>query len=291
MGKHTPPYNFGGLPERYTREDKAKIAIVPVAFDLTSSWMAGSRFGPRALIEASAYIELYDTETQTEVVDHGVLTAPEVTAESTQALNEKVYQAVTEQLDAGRFTVTLGGEHSVAFGAYQAHHERHENLSVLHLDAHTDRRNEFEGDPFNHACTLRRISELNPDILSVGIRSLDRSELEFLDFDNVWFAKDIHGALDWIPGLVGRLQPNVYLTFDLDVFDPGIMSSTGTPEPGGMDWYTALALLRAVIRARTLVGFDVVELKPVENNKAPDFMAAKLVYKLLSYIFEQKRND
>jgi agmatinase len=280
-----PPYNFGGLADEFTHGDQARIAVIPVPFDLTASWMRGTANGPRATIEASGYLELYDLETQTEVYLQGITTLPDVKAKSTTELNEKVYQAVKTQREQGKFVVALGGEHSIAFGSAKAHIEQFDDLSILHLDAHTDRRDEFHGDKFNHACTLKRISELNPDIISVGIRSLDASELAELDMSRVFLAEDIQASLDWIPQVVEKLKANVYLTFDLDVFDPSIMPSTGTPEPGGLGWYPALALLKAVSDARDLVGCDVVELMPNPANKAPDFLAAKLIYKILSYQF------
>jgi agmatinase len=192
---------------------------------------------------------------------------------------------VSKHLGAKKFVVTLGGEHSISYGAAKAHIEKFSDLSILHLDAHTDRREEFEDNKFSHACTLRRISELNDDIVSVGIRSLDISELQYLDKKKVFYAEDIFHSMNWVEEVVKLLKPNVYLTFDLDVFDPAIMPSTGTPEPGGMYWYQVLNLLKEVTKARNLVGCDVVELSPNEVNKGPDFMAAKLIYKILSYKF------
>jgi len=169
--------------------------------------------------------------------------------------------------------------------AAKAHIEKFPDLSILHLDAHTDRRDEFEDNKFSHACTLRRIAELNDDIVSVGIRSLDISELQALDKNKVFYAEDIFHSMDWGEKVVKLLRPNVYITFDLDVFDPAIMPSTGTPEPGGLYWYAVLHLLKSVAEAKNIVGCDIVELSPTEN-KAPDFLAAKLVYKILSYKFQ-----
>lgn len=285
MSKETPPYNFLGLPDEFTDYEKAQAVIVPVPFDLTTSWMPGTRKGPRAIIEASGYVELYDIETRSEMYRKGIATDEDVEAESTKGMNAKVHERVAGHLQAKKFVVSIGGEHSISYGAAKAHIEQFDKLSILHLDAHTDRRDEFEDDPFSHACTLRRISELNNDIISVGIRSLDVSELQYLDEEKVFYAEDIYHSTDWIKDVVKLLQPNVYLTFDLDVFDPAIMPSTGTPEPGGMYWYPVLALLKEVISARNLVGCDIVELSPNEANKAPDFLAAKLIYKILSYKF------
>jgi agmatinase len=286
MSEHKPPYNYGGLAAEFTGYDQAKVAVVPVPFDLTTSWMSGTAGGPRALIEASGYLELYDIETKSEPYLHGIFTDSDVTAASTLELNENVYARVKKHIAAGKFCVTLGGEHSVAFGTAKAHIEAFKDLSILHFDAHTDRREEFEGDKFSHACTLRRISELNHDIVSVGIRSLDIDELQYLDQSKVFFAEDIHSSLDWIPAVSRLLKPNVYITFDLDVFDPAYMPSTGTPEPGGLAWYPVLAALKTVAAEHNIVGCDLVELLPTPN-KAPDFLAAKLIYKLLAYKFAQ----
>lgn len=285
MSKETSPYNFLGLPEEFTNYEKAQAAIVPVPFDLTTSWMSGTSRGPRAIIEASGYVELYDIEMKSEVYRKGIFTDEDVEAKSTDELNTNVYERVFRHINAKKFVVALGGEHSISYGAAKAHIERFDNLSILHLDAHTDRREEYEDNKFSHACTLRRISELNDDIVSVGIRSLDMTELQYLDEKKVFYAEDIFHSTSWEEDVIKLLQPNVYLTFDLDVFDPAIMPSTGTPEPGGMYWYQVLNLLKEVIKASNLVGCDVVELNPNEQNKAPDFLAAKLVYKILNYKF------
>lgn len=227
-------------------------------------------------------MELYDIETKSEPYLSGIFTDKEVSAKSSDELNKNVYEAVRRHLDAGKFTITLGGEHSVAYGSAKAHIEKFKDLSILHFDAHTDRREEFEENRFSHACTLRRISELNNDIISVGIRSLDVSEKQYLDEEKIFYAEEIHDSTVWIKQVVKLLKPNVYITFDLDVFDPAIMPSTGTPEPGGLLWYPVLSLLKTVAEAKNIVGADVVELSPTEN-KAPDFLAAKLIYKILAY--------
>lgn len=231
-------------------------------------------------------MELYDIETASEPHRKGIFTDKDVLAKSSNELNSKVYERVLGHIAAGKFVITLGGEHSVAYGAAKAHTEKFGDLSILHFDAHTDRREEFEDNKFSHACTLRRISELNDDIVSIGIRSLDISELQVLDKSKVFFAEDIFHSMDWVDLVVRLLKPNVYITFDLDVFDPAIMPSTGTPEPGGMYWYQVLGTLKSVMAAKNLVGCDVVELSPTEN-KAPDFLAAKLIYKILAYKYSK----
>jgi agmatinase len=195
-----------------------------------------------------------------------------------------VQERVEQHLEDNTFVVTIGGEHSVSIGAVRALAARFPGMSVLQLDAHSDLRDEYEGSKLNHACVMARIEEICP-VVQVGIRSMDASEKPFVDPDRVFFAKDIWDRTDWIDRVVAQLTDQVYVTIDLDVFDPSIMPSTGTPEPGGLLWYDVLTLLRAVCRRKSVVGFDVVELCPIANNWAPDFLAAKLIYQLLSYKF------
>jgi agmatinase len=277
--------NFADIPKEYSHIDRAKIVIIPVPYDQTSTWIKGADKGPDAIIAASANLELYDIETDTEVYKKGVYTDKVVqVGSSPQQMVEKVEQRVRCHLGNDKFVAVLGGEHSVSIGAVRAHAEKNQKMTVLQLDAHADLREEYNGSKYNHACVMARIRELCP-VIQVGIRSMDASEKIYLDPAKVFFAKDIYSQTNWINMAVSKLSEKVYLTIDLDVFDPSIMPSTGTPEPGGLLWYEALSLLRSVFEQRDVIGFDVVELCPNENNKAPDFLAAKLVYKLLSYKF------
>jgi agmatinase len=189
-------------------------------------------------------------------------------------------------LDQQKFVVTLGGEHSISIGAIQAHHHHYPDMSVLQLDAHTDLREEYEGSPFNHACVMARVKELCP-VTHVGIRSMDSSELSSAESGRVFYQEAIKDQTGWIDQVLETLSGKVYLTLDLDVLDPAIMPSTGTPEPGGMDWYSVLRLARKVAEKRKIVGLDVVELCPNPHNKAPDFLAAKLIYKILGYCLNE----
>jgi agmatinase len=275
--------NFGALPPPYSGAAEARIAIVPVPYDGTSTWVKGADRGPEALLRASANLELYDIETDSQVYLDGIFTdEPVAEGRSPQAMVEAVRGRVQGHLANRKLTVVVGGEHSVSVGAVQAYADRYPGLSVLQLDAHADLRDEYEGSRYNHACVMARIRELCP-ILQVGLRSMDIGEKSGLERDRVFFAQEIHGHLAWIDQVVARLTGQVYVTIDLDVFDPSLMPATGTPEPGGLGWYEVLALVKAVCRQRTVVGFDVVELCPVETNWAPDFLAAKLIYKMLSY--------
>jgi agmatinase len=281
---------FGDLPEAYRNPDTARIAVIPAPYDGTSTWLKGADRGPEAIIEASAHLELYDIETDSEVYRRGILTEEPVAAPasfSPEAVIREVQERVELELAAGRFPVLLGGEHSVSLGAIRAISRRYRDLSVLQLDAHADLRQEFEGSPYNHACVMARVRELAP-IVQVGIRSMDASEKAALEPGRVFFAESLARRPDWIGEALALLSPRVYLTFDLDVLDPGIMPSTGTPEPGGLGWYQTLELLKRLCAERELVGFDLVELCP-GASRAPDFLAAKLVYKLLSYRFEGAR--
>jgi agmatinase len=279
---------FGDLPEPFGDPARARVAIVPVPYDGTSTWLKGADRGPAAILEASAHLELYDLETSTEPYRRGILTDPPVTEGSTpEAMAQAVEERVSAHLRAGRFPVVLGGEHSVAIGAMRAAAARYPGLSFLQLDAHTDLRPEYEGSRCNHACVMARARELGP-IVQVGIRSLDISESTGLDPRRVFYAERLRGRRGWAREVVRRLSGRVYLTLDLDVLDPCFMPSTGTPEPGGLDWYQVLELAALLCRRRELVGFDLVELAP-SDNRAPDFLAAKLVYKLLAYRFQGEK--
>jgi len=277
--------NYGYLPEEYSKPDNAGIVIIPVAYDGTTTWMKGTDKGPEAIIEASANMELYDIETDSETYRKGIFTDDVIEGiASVEEIIEAVFETVQYHLEKARFPVVVGGEHAVSIGAVKAHAKQYNNLTVLQLDAHTDLRDEFNGSRYNHACVMARVKELCP-IVQVGIRSMDSSEKESIKTESIFFAKDIYNKDGWIDKVVSKLSQKVYITIDLDVFDPSIMPSTGTPEPGGVFWYDILLLLKAICSQKDVVGFDVVELCPDSRNKAPDFLAAKLIYKLLSYKF------
>jgi agmatinase len=279
------PINFGYLPEEFSSAENSSIVIVPVAYDGTSTWMKGADEGPNAIIEASTNMELYDIETDSEIYKRGIFTDEAIGGKiTTKEMVDAVHDAVQYYLEEGKFTVIMGGEHSVSIGAIKAHAARYEKLTVLQLDAHADLREEYNGSKYNHACIMARAREFCP-IVQVGIRSMSSSEKESVDLSQVFLAKDIHDNIDWIAKVIPKLSDNVYITIDLDAFDPSIVPSTGTPEPGGLLWYEVLTLLKVVSDEKNVVGFDVVELCPDSNNKAPDFLAAKLIYKLLSYKF------
>ena len=275
--------NFGDLPEEYSSLEQAKVVILPVPYDGTSTWLKGADSGPSAIIEASNHMELYDIETDSQVYQKGIFTAEPVDGDLLpEQIVETVQKRVQDFIDKEKFVVVIGGEHSVSIGSAKAHVEKFSDVTVLQLDAHSDLRNEYEGSKYNHACVMARIAEMCP-IVQVGIRSMDISEKEFLVENRVFFAENIQECDNWIEKVKSKLSDKVYITIDLDVFDPSIMPSTGTPEPGGLFWYDILMLLKKVFDDKEVIGFDIVELCPDERNKASDFLAAKLIYKLLSY--------
>jgi agmatinase len=277
--------SFLGLTGDYAAYDRARIVILPVPFDKTCSWLKGADAGPKAVFDASSHLEVYDIPTESEVYLEGIHTAKPVLAESSAQMIDCTYRRVKAFLGDEKFVVTLGGEHSVSIGPVRAHNEFFRDMCVLHLDAHSDRRAAYNDDPLSHACAVSRIGDFVENIVSVGIRSMDSSEVVGMDRKKMFFAHDIHDGKKWIQSVVKQLTKNVYVTIDLDVFDPAVVPSTGTPEPGGLGWYQVDELLSAVAKKRNIVGFDVVELAPSEHNKAPDFLAAKLVYRLLSEKF------
>jgi len=278
--------NFGDLPEEYSALEHARVVVVPVPYDRTSTWLKGADRGPKAIIEASAHMELYDIETDSEVYRKGIFTAEAVDGKlPPEDMVERVRERVQRFIENDKFAVVVGGEHSVSIGSVRAHIANDANITVMQLDAHCDLRDEYEGSKYNHACVMARVMELCP-IVQVGIRSMDSSEKKALNKSRVVFAKDIYTDKYWIEKVISKLSDKVYVTIDLDVLDPSIMPSTGTPEPGGLLWYDFLGLLRAVFENKDVVGFDVAELCPDERNKSPDILAAKLIYKLLSYKFK-----
>jgi len=279
--------NFGDIPDENSLEENSKIVILPVPYDMTSTWIKGADNGPDAIIEASAHMELYDIETDCEAFWHGIHTAPSVLEdESPEDMVQAVKERVASFLQKEKFIVVVGGEHSVSIGAIEAHSEKFPGMGVLQLDAHADMREEYEGSKNNHACVMARAKENCPTV-QVGIRSMDREEK--IDSETIFFAHDIQGKVSWMDEAIALLPEKVYITLDLDVFDPSIMPSTGTPEPGGLLWYETLTFLRRVFEEREVVGFDVVELCPNPTDKAPDFFAAKLIYKMLSYRFGERQ--
>jgi len=278
---------YAGLPDAFADLEKSKIVILPVPFDLTTTYQHGTNQGPEALIEASRNMELYDIETQSEVYKKGIYTESPLQANSCEGLQLSLKEAVGWFLDRNKFVVTLGGEHSISYAPIKAHAERFSNLSILQLDAHADLQDAYEGNPWSHASVMARVIELPlSSVVAVGIRSMSEEELKNQKLTHTFFSHCLHDSDEWMEKAIDLLSNNVYMTFDLDVFDSSIMPSTGTPEPGGLNWYQITKFLKLLNERKNLVGFDVVELCPSPHNLAPNYLAAKLVYKILSYKFK-----
>ena len=292
-----PP--FGGGDARKVDREAARVAVLPVPYEGTVSYGRGAAGGPRAILEASAQLEMYDEELDWCVDEAGLFTLPpvEVGGKPPEEVMAAVHEAALPPLKAGQLLCMLGGEHSVSLGAFKALLEvRGGPYSVLQIDAHADLRPTYQGSPHSHACIMARAHELGLPFVQVGIRSLSASEREFLRSEglegNVFWARQIARAgadESWMEDVVERLGEEVYLTVDVDVLDPAIMPATGTPEPGGLGWYTLLALLRRVAARRRILAMDLVELAPVPGLHAPDYLAARLVYKMMGYALHGER--
>ncbi|GGE41686.1 agmatinase [Psychroflexus planctonicus] len=279
--------NYAGIPDKYARLDDAQVVLIPVPYDGTSSWGKGADKGPDAFLHASENMELYDIETKSEVYKKGVYLAPAVSENSSpEKMVETVHKTIKNYLLQDKFVTLFGGEHSISIGSIRAFNEHFEDLTVVQIDAHADLRPSYEGSACNHACAVHEASK-NTNLIQVGIRSMDSSEVEHMDEGRTYFAHDLYD--DWMDDAIGQMTPNVFITIDLDAFDPSILPSTGTPEPGGLFWYETLDFLKMIFKKKNVVGFDIVELCPNENEKSSDFLAAKLYYKMLSYKFYTDR--
>jgi agmatinase len=282
-GIHDDPGAFGGL-QPAPDYASARFVVLPLPYDGTSTWLKGADRGPQAILEASANLELYDIETRSEPWRHGLVTlAPLEPGPTPEDTVDRIRDSARLLIEEGKTVVGLGGEHSVSIGLIRAQAERHPGLEVLQLDAHADTRDSYAGSRFNHACVMARVAEIC-DFIQVGVRSMDVTELAAYRPERVFHAHAIETSPDWIRSVVAGLGDPVYVTIDLDVLDPAEMPSTGTPEPGGLRYRQVTALLDAVCSARRVVGFDVVELLPNPANRAPDFLAARLVYQMAAYI-------
>lgn len=283
--------DFGGIDSRFSSLEAATFVVLPVPYDLTSTYQAGSRLGPAAILDASSHMELFDEELGRETYLAGIHTAPAVDpdARGPETMIATVRQKVDEILSLGKVPILLGGEHSISLGAVQAMRDRYANISVLQLDAHADLRESYQGSPYSHASVARRIYELCP-LVQVGIRSMSAEEALFIAEKAIRSFPDyiISQDREWCETVCEHLEGDVYISLDLDVLDPAIMPSTGTPEPGGITWRDVLQLIRHVSVRCSVRGFDVVELSPIPGMVAPDFLAAKLVYRIMGYLTSGK---
>lgn len=281
---------FLGLEPEYTNKKNAEVVIQPVPFDKTTSYTHGTEKGPSALIEASKNLELYDIATDSEVYKVGIHTAEAVDYPTSQDMVNGVYQSTLDLLKENKFVVTLGGEHAISSAPIRAHAEHHGKISVLQFDAHTDLRPAYENNQLSHASVMSRVHEIGnvSEVVSIGIRSMCAEEKPYLKSSHVFFAHMLHEGDEWMDQAIDLLTDPVYITFDLDVFDSSLMPSTGTPEPGGLFWHQVEKFITKLTDRKKIVGFDVVELCPIDGFVAPDFLAAKLTYKLLTCIFQKK---
>lgn len=287
------PQSFLGLENQSATLDNCRVVILPVPYEATATYRPGTKFGPAAMIQASQEVETFDLELQSDPSEIGIFTCDflEVDTRGPEYMIERVRRACRKFIEKDKILALLGGEHSLCLGAVKAYREKYGDLSVLQLDAHGDLRDRYQGSPFNHACVMRRIHELCP-IVPVGVRNLSKEEFDFILERKLQpiYAEHIDEGGDWIERCLDRLSEDLYLTVDMDVFDPSLVPAVGTPEPGGLSWQQVLSLLKRVVAEKNLVGFDVVELSPIPGNQASDFLAASLVYKIIGYLFQRQKN-
>jgi len=277
---------YAGIPSEYGKLETAKVVLIPVPYDGTSTWQKGADKGPQAFLDASENMELYDIETNSEAYKNGIYLADPVTENSSpEAMVEAVYERTKNYITRNKFVTLFGGEHSVSIGSIRAFNESFQDLTVVQLDAHADLRKDYEGSACNHACAMHEASK-NTNLIQVGIRSMDVTELKWMNKEQTFFAHELQEEEYWSDAAIDLMTDDVFITIDLDCFDPSIMPSTGTPEPGGLLWYETLDFLKKIFREKNVVGFDIVELCPKEDEKSSDFLAAKLYYKMLSYKFK-----
>jgi len=285
--------NFLGIEKKYSNYKDSQIVVLPVPLEKTVSYGKGTSKGPEEILKASHYVEFYDEEQKRELCfEKGICTLEAMNLQklSIEKALQKIHKEVAKHIDEGKFVVTLGGEHSLSAAPIMAFHERFPNLSILQIDAHSDLRNSYEGSKYSHACVMARVAEFNSNIVQVGIRAQCIEELEIKKNKGIktFYAREIKMGMygeNWHELVVNNLTENVYITFDVDGLDPSLLPATGTPEPGGLFWDETMNLLKAIGIEKNIVGFDVVELAPTKYHPSSNFVAAKLVYKMLNYAF------
>jgi len=281
------PNNFCALPEGLSRYEDARAAVIPIPYEATTSYVSGTKRGPAAIIQASRNMETFDIDLEKDICDVGICTLEEIAPllGRPDDMMQAVEEAVSKVLDDGKFPLILGGEHSITAGAVRAFSKKGEDFSVIQFDAHLDLRDSYEGAPYSHACVMRRIHELGIDFVQLGIRSACREEYQFARSKRLAFysPQEIRKSAAKLSGTLRSLKEHVYITFDVDALDASVMSSTGTPEPGGLSWEEAIGVLEMIADLKRIIGCDVVELCPNPASIACDFTAAKLAYKMLGF--------
>lgn len=277
-----------GLPVDAVAYEKSTVVVIPCPWEKTTTYMRGTKEGPRAILEASAQVEFYDGELKREMWQPGIHTWPSLDFEGLDSKKamEKIQGVVAKILEDKKFPLCLGGEHSLSEGPIAALSQRYPNLSILQIDAHADLRESYEGTPYNHACAMRRALRYAKKLSGVGIRSLCQEEVVWAgEHPEIMLCLDHERRKqkDWIQKALDHLTDDVYLTIDIDGFDPALVPATGTPEPGGLSWYEGLDLIRACCEKKRVVGADLVELLPIPGSHASAFVAAKLAYKVIGY--------
>ncbi len=277
---------YAGISEKYARLDDARVVLIPVPYDGTSTCQKGADKGPEAFLHATENMELFDVETKSEPYKKGIYLAPPISENSSpEKMVEAVHKTTKNYINQDKFVTIFGGEHSISIGTIRAFRECFDDLTVVQIDAHADLRPEYEGSKCNHACALHEASQTT-NLIQVGIRSMDVEELEYIDENQTYYAHKMIEDDEWIDNSIYQMTKNVFITIDLDAFDPSILPATGTPEPGGLLWYETLEYIKRIFKKKNVVGFDIVELCPNENDKSSDFLAAKLYYKMLAYKFK-----
>jgi len=283
-------WNFLGLPPEQTQRDTAKFVILPIPYEETTTYQKGTASGPAAIIDASQQVELWDEELERETSELGVFTAPPIPPGAPPAPEELhlLTQPETERyLARGQFVMALGGEHTISLGPILAHHARWPGLGVLHFDAHGDLRDEYDGTKYGHGCVMRRVHEQGIPLVQCGIRAVSREEAELMrdsDIITAFYAHDARPLQQHTESIIAALPPHVYVTVDVDGLDPSVMPGTGTPEPNGLGYREVLDVIRDVAKARTIVGADVNEVRPLPGHAQTEFAAARLTYRIMGYV-------
>jgi agmatinase len=283
------PFNFLGLPDKRADYNSARVAILPIPYELTLTYVSGASKGPQAIISASRHLETYDDELGLDPSTIGIATLPELeqVSSSPEKMQDVIYNACLEVLDDGKFVMSLGGEHSITTALVKGHKEKYDDLSILHIDAHTDLRDSYQGNRFSHACVMARVAEMGP-FVTVGVRSFSGDNNEKKYSSRIIKVSKFRKNLDIFKKNMANLTENIYITVDLDSFDPSVMPAVGTPEPGGLSWDEMISIIEMTALGKRIVGADIVELSPQPGMTYADFTAAKLAYRIISNSFFRK---
>ena len=287
------PHNFLGLDAKHSDYATARFAILPVPYDATATYRSGARDGPQAVITASQQVELFDEELQAEFHRAGIATLDPLmpNAAGPEAMHDDVFRAARKIVRDGKFLIGLGGEHGITSGLVRAVAGKYRKLSVLQIDAHLDLRDSYQHSPYSHASAMRRCWPFVESIVPVGVRNVSLEEHRFCRKAGIRpvTARECFDSDDWIDQVLDQLGHNVYVTVDVDGFDPAYAPGTGTPEPGGLDWYQVSSLLRLVAAEKRIIAADVVEVLPIPGQVVTEFLAARLAYKIICYAQARER--